>query len=309
MTFFACQLGIFKYIKVILMKLGILSFFFPSLYSDLKMANIFYVKAWGWHHWFAVHEEEFASWMYKLQSFLEIGINKTGTFQQSPDLYKKIVKLSKGNFEDALIKCQTLHKKTVPPPQFPTGVGQCCLCFSSDFPLPLLHWWFPTSWPHFCSFLALVGMFLSTRYTNLAWIVLLPWSFHCSSELILPAAPSAACAAAGALQQAGQCLGAGLCREGSSATSGQSQGCPQPSSLPHEHRSARGQCHIRAWLSSAALNALCSSSPGCTCSLGLYHKRGQTGNDLSSSSCWAHLTWQGERSDLEEHDRQMMYSQ
>lgn len=45
MTFFACQLDIFKYIKVILMKLGILSFFFPSLYSDLKMANIFYVKA------------------------------------------------------------------------------------------------------------------------------------------------------------------------------------------------------------------------------------------------------------------------
>lgn len=49
MTFFACQLGTFKYIKVILMKLGILSFFF-FLYSDLKMANIFYVEAVGWHH-------------------------------------------------------------------------------------------------------------------------------------------------------------------------------------------------------------------------------------------------------------------
>lgn len=88
MTFFACQLGTFKYIKVILMKLGILSFFF-SLYSDLKMANIFYVEAMGWHHWSAVHEEEFGSWMHKLQFFLKMGINKTGTSQYTSEFYKK----------------------------------------------------------------------------------------------------------------------------------------------------------------------------------------------------------------------------
>lgn len=72
------------------------------------MANIFYVKAQGGVTDLLFMRKSLVPGC-KLQFFLKMDINKTGASQCTSEFYKNIIKLSKDNFEGALMTCQTWH--------------------------------------------------------------------------------------------------------------------------------------------------------------------------------------------------------